>query len=528
MLESLPNRPKNIILATPSPISHRTAEENLGIGYLASILRQTGREVRIVDGWLSGMTTHEIAEIILNDPPKDFLGFACYRSNMERTMEVATLLKEVGLNIPLVVGGFGPTFHTEEFLNAGFDIVVRGEAEETIVDLAKHFEFGEPQLGEILGIAYKSDGKIIVNFPRPLRPDIDDLPFPARDTMQMTIDRRSPVHILSARGCQAHCIFCSIVAFQKIGEGPQWRQRSIKNFIDELQQLNEKGARYFKVIDDSFIESPRNVEWCRQLADEVESRELNIRLRGSIRADRVNDDIMHELCRAGFFAFSCGIENGSATALKRMGKSATLEQNIQALEVFQKYGIYVQAGYILFDHGTTMQELEDNYQFMLKYKWTISKGIFTEMYAANGTPFTRRLEKEGLLIEDQRGLGNNTYPVLDENARKAYFALKDWQKSHTVTYDMTIDAISAPKALETHELELFHPLCIELRERDLAFMRNILDLINQGLSQDQIMEFTNRQIEESRQWYSEFEQRVLQVYKQSGLVYDAEGNPFMC
>lgn len=517
----------DVILATPPPITHRTAEENLGLGYLATSLRENGQTVKIIDGWLDGLSSHELAGKILENPPKSFLGFSCYRSNMERTMEVANLLRQSGLDVPLVVGGYGPTFDSEEFLKAGFDIVVRGEGEETVLDLHSYFDKGYPDLKDIQGISYMDNGEIRHNPARPLKLDINEVSFPSRDTMPSTIKRRSAVHVASARGCQAHCVFCSIVSFQKLSEGPQWRQRSIKNFVDELDILNKQGAKYFKVIDDSFIEPPRDEAWCKSLADEIQNRGLNIRLRSSIRADRVTENVMSELKRAGFFAFSCGIENFSDTALKRMGKSANVEQNIKALEIFKKHGIYVQAGQILFDHGTTIPELEENYKFMRKYIWTVSKGIFTEMYAADGTPFTKLLANKNLLKADEKGLGNNTYEVQDENARKVYNSLKLWHKSHLKIYDMTIDAISAPKALEPEELEIFHPLCVELRNRDLDFMKEILDMVKNGHSDQEVIEYTQSKIDKSKKWYVNFEKKVLSAYEKTGLVYDADENPFI-
>lgn len=517
----------DITLATPPPITHRTAEENLGLGYLASVLRKNGQTVQVVDGWLNGLSPHDLASEILKNPPETFLGFSCYRSNMERTMEVASLVQQAGLSVPLVVGGYGPTFNPEAFLSAGFDIVLRGEAEETVLELHSYLTKSTPDLPEIKGISYMDNGNIKHNPSRPLKLDIDEIPFPSRDTMDLAIKRRSAVHVVSARGCQGHCLFCSIVAFQRLSEGPQWRQRSITNFVDELEDLNKRGARFFKVIDDSFIEPPRDEAWCKSLADRIQERGLDIRLRGSIRADGVTDSVIKELKRAGFFAFSCGIENASNSALKRMGKSASAEQNRNALDIFRKHGVYVQAGYILFDHGTTMAELEENYNFMRQYVWTISKGTFTEMYAADGTPFTRLLSNKGFLKEDERGVGNNTYEVQDLEARKVYKALKLWHKSHLRTYDMTIDAISAPKALEPEELRLFHPLCMELREKDLDFMRDILDLVEENISEKRVLEFATAQIQKAKNWYEKFEGKVLDTYKQIGLVYDADENPFI-
>ena len=88
--------------------------------------------------------------------------------------------------------------------------------------------------------------------------DLDSIPFPSRDTINSVLERKSSVNILSSRGCMGHCKFCSVIAFQKLSSGEIWRQRSIKNFVDELELLNKQGVDFFKVIDDSFIEYPRD------------------------------------------------------------------------------------------------------------------------------------------------------------------------------------------------------------------------------------------------------------------------------
>jgi anaerobic magnesium-protoporphyrin IX monomethyl ester cyclase len=224
---------KTIILATPAPVSHRTAEENLGLGYLASILRQQRYKVRIIDGWLEGLTPEEIALAILSEQNILWIGFACYRSNMERAMQTVRLLRQQGNQAAVVVGGYGPTFHPEEFIKCGVDVVVCGEGEQTVVELSKHFETGIPLLKDIAGISFMHADQQISTPIRPLLANIDQPPFPARDTMHLSIKRRSPLHIVSSRGCAAHCLFCSIVSFMRLAHGPKWRQRSVKNFVDE-------------------------------------------------------------------------------------------------------------------------------------------------------------------------------------------------------------------------------------------------------------------------------------------------------
>lgn len=63
-----------------------------------------------------------------------------------------------------------------------------------------------------------------------------------------------PVNVSTSRGCFSSCLFCSVAAFWRTSEGVKWRGRSINNIVDELEQLYHKGARYFKFVDDSFIE----------------------------------------------------------------------------------------------------------------------------------------------------------------------------------------------------------------------------------------------------------------------------------
>ena len=520
----------NILLVTPAPISHRTAEENIGIGYLAAVLRNDGHKVFIIDGWLENLNTFEITDKILGIKNIAYIGFSCYRSNMNQAIEIIDSLKVKGVKVPFIAGGYGPTFYVEDFLKAGFDYIVRGEAEETIIELTDFLLEGKGNRNAIKGICYIEENMIKYSPSRPLIDNINMLPFPARDTINYTINRKSLVNILSSRGCQAHCIFCSIVAFQKISKGRNWRERTIENFINEVEILYKMGFKYFKIIDDSFIEPPRDEIWCKTLSLELKKRNLNVMIRTSIRADRVNDEIMYHLKEAGFFSFSCGIESGSPTALKRMGKPATLKDNENALKIFKKYQIYVQAGFILFDPFTTIDELEENYLFMKKFDFAISKGVFTEMYAAEGTPFNKLLEKKDLVSHEFSNHGNSTYKIKDVKVQIIYECLKLWHKTHSILYDQTIDPISAPKALSLLELKTFHDLFLELRNKDLKFMRYVLDLIkeNQTISLVHAITLTKNEIQFQKEWYQAFAQKVDIAYLNAHLVYDADTNPFIC
>lgn len=108
----------------------------------------------------------------------------------------------------------------------------------------------------------------------------------------------------------------------------------------------------------------------------------------------------------------------------------------------------------MFDVETTMKELWDNLEFLKKNMQIIMKGIFTEMYAAEGIPYSKKLLQTGKVIEKK--YGNYIYRITDTKVRKVYTYLKRWHMLLAEFYDKLIDPISAPKALSLEEYALFY------------------------------------------------------------------------
>lgn len=215
-------------MATPAPVSHRTAEENLGLGYLAAILQKNGFEVKILDAWLNGWTPDELANKILQNKEPLFIGISAYQSNIDQALNTLNAVKKQK-NLTFVAGGFGPTFSPDLFLSSGFNYVIRAEGEQAICDLAYALR-DKTSVSGIKNLSYKENTKNthnpIVNLSCPL----DDLPIPVRDTVKIAIDKRTPIHLLTARGCTGSCSFCSINSFFKISKSPKWRGRSIDRY----------------------------------------------------------------------------------------------------------------------------------------------------------------------------------------------------------------------------------------------------------------------------------------------------------
>ena len=516
---------KRIILTTLSPKSHRTAEENLGIEYLKASLEESGYDVLIIDGWLNEFSVDEVYEKIIANKDILFVGISSYMSNTLPTINLIEKLKKYDESIKIVCGGFGPTFYPADYLKSGSDYIIRGEGEIAIVKLAKCIE-DDKVPKDINNIGYIRDNKVVLNSMGCLIDNLDIIPFPKRDTMDVVMKNKSSVNILTSRGCSGNCEFCSVISFFRLADGRVWRTRSINNIVDEIEQLYKMGITNIKAVDDSFIDGTRDEKWCKEFADEINRRGIKVRLRGQIRADKISDSILKDLKRAGFFSFACGIENGSKTALERMNKKATITDNIKALELLKKYSYIVQMGYILFDLETTMKELEENYEFLNRFDYTVTKGIFSEMFSAEGTKLNDKLRKENKLKESNFALNNNKYEIEDVMVKKVYEGLKKWHKSHSYIYDMTIDPITAPKSIETSEILKFYEYAMKLKKLDLMIFKKVLSLVENNPNVD-INSYVDECIKDTKNDYSDISEEVKKLYKANCLNYNAAINPFI-
>jgi hypothetical protein len=517
---------KNVVLLTPPSHSHRTAEENLGVGYVASALRQAGHHVVVVDGWLLDLTVDEILQRIVALGSAELIGISCYISSIEDVGCLIRSLKNAWPGVPIVGGGYGPTFHSKEFLDVGCDYVLCGEAERSMVDLLAALGGNQSMIMGVPGLVFRdTSGEIKRNAKVVPVENLDALFFPARDSINATIALKNPIHLSTSRGCMAHCLFCSVVSFGKtMKQVSSWRSRSIQNIVEEINSLyHEFGVTCYKIVDDSFIEPPRDDLWVRDFAEALQRRNLAIRFRTQVRADRLTESLVGSLVDAGWFATSVGIENGSPSALKRMNKSATLEDNKEALSLLQRHHIYVQMGMILFDHATTMAELRENFDFLGALQWPVTKGIFTEMFAAEGTPFTKLLINHGRIIASRNG--NYQYRRDADSVELVYRALKAWHRSHSEIYDHAINPISAPKDLSALGYEAYHGICLSLYRSDLNFFGEILAFVEH--SRGAIDDFVNDRIRNSVPYFEQIQRSLSRLDAMYGVSYIATPNKFL-
>jgi radical SAM superfamily enzyme YgiQ (UPF0313 family) len=513
-----------VLYVVPLAESHRTAEENLGVGYLVAFLKNKGYKSEVIDAWLEGLNDAELFQridyYIKSCQKVLFVGISTYVSNVSGVKRIVNHIK-TNYDLPIIAGGFGPSFFPREFLEIGIDIVSIGEGEICSIQLCEYFE-GRIGITDIDGIVYRLGNRLVRTHCGNLVFDIDALPFPDRSTMKSVMARKSAVNVLSARGCAGNCSFCSVIAFGKLKNGNACRQRSIGNFLDEIEALHVEGVDLFKVIDDSFIEAPRGEEWCREFRDEIKQRGLQVRFRGSLTAEHVTEAIIANLKEAGFFSFACGIENFSQRVLSQYGKRATVEDNLRSLEIFRKFGIRVQCGLILFDPYTSIDDLRINLKYMKEYPEVLMKGIFSELYAAGGTAFTNKMlfsQETGFIRENE----NYKYEIIDETVSRVYAAMKKWQKMCSNTFNVVTDPLTAPKNISEDSANKLYAIYKKLHTRDLLIFEQVLNIVKNN----EEMEFIDLEIRNSTKLFTCAKESAARIYQKERMVFDGSSSKYL-
>jgi anaerobic magnesium-protoporphyrin IX monomethyl ester cyclase len=259
------------------------------------------------------------------------VGISAMTHDILSAARLAECIKKRKPDVTTVIGGVHATALPKETLHTfkSFDIVVYGEGEYTFFEVMKTLEDENP-LSKIKGIAYRDKGKIIVNAARPWIEDLDSLPMPAWHLFPKT----EKYHIVSARGCPYHCVFCMSPYGRKI------RERSPENVITEMGEVYKKyHPRLYKFDDESF---GFNKKRAHKLLNLMIKNKLNgIKKVASMRANYVDLDLLKHMKKAGFQVVDFGFETGNPKIMRIIKKGITLEQAEKAVKMCRKAGIKV-------------------------------------------------------------------------------------------------------------------------------------------------------------------------------------------
>ncbi len=350
----------------------REFRQKLGILYVAGYLKKFGgHNPEIIDSLADGLNKDDLREIIKKKKP-DIVGFSVLTFNLLDCLDVARIIRDVSPITKICFGGFHPTIYPKETLNfPEVDFIVFGEGEITFNELInliakKCVEDLDTKLSSIEGLGWKNNknGLTIINPARKAVANLDELAMPAHDLIDLkkyTVVLANDAKVASiqtSRGCPSKCTFCDIRL-------TRYRYRSAENVLSEIKYLRSRGINEYFIIDDTFtINRKRIFKLCNLLIDE----NLGIKFKISSRIDRVDNEMLNILKKAGCYRIHYGIESGSQRLLDYLEKGITLEQIRLAINNTKKAGIEVFAYLMIGIPTETVDDIKKTMDLVLELK----------------------------------------------------------------------------------------------------------------------------------------------------------------
>jgi anaerobic magnesium-protoporphyrin IX monomethyl ester cyclase len=358
-----------------------------------------------------GLSAETIVKRITDFKP-DMVAIEIPFSGWSKTsFEVVSIAKKINRGITVVLFGLHPSSRPEACLeNADVNFVVIGEPENTVSELVEALEGGKHDFKGIAGLGFRENGKVVLNANRGIIENLDSLPFPARHLLPMNLYNqavkknplRGEIHnpytiVITSRGCPYNCVFCS----NCIVWGKQWRPRSPKNVVDELEEIIKTfGIEQVDFSDDNMtLDRQRMVEIC----DLIVQRHLLFEwfTPNGIRADSLDEALLRKMKAAGCKKIRIAPESGVQRIVNDVIKKNQDLKNVeQAVALCKKVGINVGCFFVIGLIGETKADIEKTIEFAYKLKRLgADTFIFSIAMPLYGTAFYEQAKMGGFLRE---------------------------------------------------------------------------------------------------------------------------------
>jgi len=347
----------------------------LGPMYLASVARRwvsPSPEVKIVHMRADMQSVAEYKRLLREYDP-DIVGFSALSAEAPGLYNIMSLTRSVLPKAFIIVGGPHASFFTDHILDKPeTDAVVTGEGEETFAELLDRLQSGRDWT-DIRGVAYNRDGRHIINPSRPFIENLDIIPHPAWDLINLNVYPRfmnmnaylaasSYMPVVTSRGCPYKCVYCHKIF------GKRFRARSVENVMDELQILyREYGVREFHFFDDIFnCDLDRAKEICREIINS--GMDIKLAFPNGVRGDRLDDELIELLAQAGTYCMNFAVETVSPRLQKIIKKNLDIEKVKENMEKAYNAGIIPATFYMLGFPTETPEEMRQTIEFAIKTK----------------------------------------------------------------------------------------------------------------------------------------------------------------
>lgn len=459
--KSLANRGERVlIIISPYKFHHpyATRTELLGPTYLASVLRQSGYEVSIYDptieppqklkdGYYYGAPKEIIIKKIIDFDP-DVVGICCHYSySHPEAYEIARLVKHINSRAIVIMGGLFVSIYKDRVLRDSdfIDYGLIGEAENSLRDLLVALSSGS-SVENIDGLIYRRRNTIVVNKKNDFIADLDSIPYPARDLVNIRdymnsksilygLGAKPTLSLLTSRSCPYGCSYCNM----HLVHGSRWRSRTPENVLGELDEIvNKYRAKHVFIMDDNFT---FDIERAKIICDGIIRKKYKFywNTPNGISVKKIDLELAQLMKKSGCVNVCIGIESGSEyIRYKIMNKNVSNEEIINAVTHFKKAGVPVGSFIILGMPGETEVHFRETVNFLKRLPLSFIVPSFAIPFP--GTKLYDHLVKEGIIKSDfQAKIDNYIFPAfatkefdISELMRRRKSLIYSFYTSHTL------------------------------------------------------------------------------------------------
>ena len=405
-----------ILLIKPLQLVHNfEIVPPLGPMYLASTLAvRGGHEVRIVDDRLR---YRDPSSIRPGDAVRDFrpdvIGITGLTTEADSLHWNAARVKAVAPETPVVAGGpYASSVQAKALDDSNIDLVVCGEGEEAMLEVVDAVVHGKP-LRRIAGTAWREEGRVVHGPARPPITDLDSIPHPAWDLLDMAAYWKAPrekhfyrhrayMAVFTSRGCPYRCIYCHGLF------GRRFRARSPENVIEELSILyRDYGVREIQIQDDTFnLSAKRAKAICAGLAKSPV--ELHLSFPNGLRGDIMDDELISLLKRAGTYAVHYAVETASPRLQRLIRKDLDLTKLRRVIARTAGEGILTSGYFMLGFPDETREEMAATVAFARESRLHMASFFVVKAYEG-----TALAEMAGGKVDNGRSSAQADYYRVD-------------------------------------------------------------------------------------------------------------------
>ena len=362
----------------------------------ASLEKYTNYRVEIVD--LELQEQRNSIENIFRDDSAQLFGITATTFTRHEAINTARDIKRLHPDALLVVGGVHFMHCAKDTLGRipEIDVVVHGEGERTIVELAQAFE---QRVGfeSIEGITYREGQEIIRNPDRELIEDLDELPiytkYSKTDYPEYVFGYPDPVpaiSVMSSRGCPYQCVFCSKA-------GQKYRCRSAKSVVDEIEALKYRfNIRGVNFLDLTLTANRKHVE---ELCQEMITQKLDVVWWCESRAN-IQLDLLDLMKEAGCVSIALGVESGSKRILSSAKKGITIDQVVKFCEKCNEISILAQPYFMFSLPDETEEDVRQTIDLITDLESITQPCSFQPTVIFPGTVVEQLARERGIIPKD--------------------------------------------------------------------------------------------------------------------------------